>query len=143
MHAAEAYTLLDAPGTLGILIEYPDSADTLATKTIALTAPVAYSAGAVVCSFIGGGNYASRVLIPAFAAAGARLDTLVTSGGVSAAHQGNKHGFASASTDLEAALAAQAVNTDSHCHATPFTCRTSRGRAAGGQAGICRKAACT
>jgi predicted dehydrogenase len=51
------------------------------------------------------------VLIPAFAEAGARLDTLVSSGGVSAVQQGNKHGFAKASTDLEATLADEAVNT--------------------------------
>ena len=110
-NAANAYALLDAPGTLGILIEYPRSADALATKTITLAAQIAYSSEDVVCSFIGGGSYASRVLIPAFAATGAKLNTLVTSGGVSAAHQGNKHGFASASTDLQAALANEAMNT--------------------------------
>ena len=70
----------------------------------------AYKPEEVVCSFVGAGNYASRVLIPAFSDAGARLDTLVTSGGVSAVQQGNKHGFAKASTDLDAALADEAVN---------------------------------
>lgn len=109
--APEAYKLLDAAGTLGILIHYPGSADALIVKTVELGASVHYQSSDVVCSFVGAGNYASRVLIPAFSEAGARLDTLVTSGGVSAVQQGNKHGFAKASTDYEAALADDAVNT--------------------------------
>ena len=109
--APEAYKLLDAPGTLGIVIDYPNSADALAVKTVSLTAPIDYKPEEVVCSFVGGGNYASRVLIPAFSDAGASLHTLVTSGGVSAVHQGKKHGFTKASTDLEATLVDEAVNT--------------------------------
>ena len=109
--APEAYKLLDAPGTLGIVIDYPNSADALAVKTVELTAPIDYKPEEVVCSFVGGGNYASRVLIPAFSDAGAALHTLVTSGGVSAVHQGKKHGFTKASTDLEATLVDEAVNT--------------------------------
>ena len=53
----------------------------------------------------------ARVLIPAFKAAGATLCTVVSSGGVSAAHHGRKHGFASVSTDDAAAIADRAVNT--------------------------------
>ena len=109
--APEAYKLLDKPGTLGIVIDYPYSVDVLAVKTVELTAPVSYQPEDVVCSFIGGGNYASRVLIPAFAEARAGLHTLVTSGGVSAVRQGSKHGFAKASTDLEATLTDETVNT--------------------------------
>jgi predicted dehydrogenase/threonine dehydrogenase-like Zn-dependent dehydrogenase len=109
--APEAYKLLDTPGTLGIVIDYPNSADALDVKTVELEAPVDHKSDDVVCSFIGGGNYASRVLIPVFSEAGAELHTLVTSGGVSAVHQGNKHGFAKASIDLEATLVDEAVNT--------------------------------
>ncbi|MBL4680759.1 MAG: Gfo/Idh/MocA family oxidoreductase, partial [Pseudomonadales bacterium] len=109
--APEAYQLLDTPGTLGIVIDYPNSADALAVKTVELATPPDYKPDDVVCSFVGGGNYASRVLIPAFSEAGAELNTLVTSGGVSAVHQGSKHGFAKASTDLEATLIDTAVKT--------------------------------
>jgi len=109
--ASDAYKLLDTPGTLGIVIDYPDSVDALSAKTIELRAPVDYMSDAVVASFIGGGNYASRVLIPAFSDAGAALHALVTSGGVSAVQQGNKHGFARGSTDLDATLADKAANT--------------------------------
>lgn len=125
--APQAYQLLDTPGTLGILIDYPNAGVEVGVetgieggvgagvgvgaKTIELAAPADYSPTDVVCSFIGGGNYASRVLIPAFAGASAQLNTLVTSGGVSAVHQGKKLGFATASTDLAAALLVDAVNT--------------------------------
>lgn len=106
-----AYELLNEPGTLGIVIDYPDSKQALGASAVQLAAPVTYTPQDVVCSFVGGGNYASRVLIPAFAEAGAKLHTLVTSGGVSAVQQGRKHGFASASTDLDASLADGVVNT--------------------------------
>ena len=64
-----------------------------------------------VCGFIGAGNYASRVLIPAFKAAGAGLGTIVTSGGVSGVIHGRSAGFEVASTDLDAMLADPAINT--------------------------------
>ena len=109
--AQRAYELLNEPGTLGIVIDYPDSQQALGASTVQLAAPITYASQDVVCSFLGGGNYASRVLMPAFAEAGAKLHTLVTSGGVSAVHQGRKHGFTNASTDLGASLADEAVNT--------------------------------
>jgi predicted dehydrogenase/threonine dehydrogenase-like Zn-dependent dehydrogenase len=109
--ASRAYELLDDPAALGILLEYPESGQALGTRSVDLSAPPSYTPQDVVCAVVGGGQYASRVLIPALAAAGARLDTLVTRGGVSAVHQGKKHGFASASSDVEAALASDAVNT--------------------------------
>ena len=55
-------------------------------------------------SFIGAGNYATGVLIPAFKAAGAVLRTVASSGGVSGVHAGRKFGFAQTTTDTEALL---------------------------------------
>lgn len=109
--APEAYKLLDVPGTLGIVIDYPNSVDALDVKVLELRASIDDKPQDIVCSFVGGGNYASRVLIPAFSEAGARLDTLITSGGVSAVREGKKHGFSKASTDLDAALVDETVNT--------------------------------
>jgi predicted dehydrogenase len=73
---------------------------------------------------IGAGNYASRVLIPAFKAAGARLDTIVSQAGVSAVHHGRKAGFEQASTDAEADVVRNqrldavviATRHDTHAH---------------------------
>ncbi|AZQ85450.1 dehydrogenase [Colwellia sp. Arc7-635] len=110
--AINAYKCLDDRSSLGILLNYPSNADDLLTKKlVSIREPQNYTAQDAVCGFIGGGNYASRVLIPAFKEAGARLDTLLTSGGVSAVHHGKKNDFANASTDLTQLLENKAVNT--------------------------------
>jgi predicted dehydrogenase len=64
-----------------------------------------------VVGFIGAGNYASRTLIPAFKEAGAGLDTLVSSGGISGVHHGSKMGFKSAATELGALWDSDKINT--------------------------------
>ncbi len=110
--AAQAYDLLtsDKP-SLGILLEYPgvpgDAA--LARRTVALAVLEGAPAEGSV-AFIGAGNYAGRVLIPAFKGAGARLHTVVSRQGVSAAHFGRKFGFAQVSTDWEAVVNDRAVD---------------------------------
>lgn len=106
--AASAYALVsgEAP-SLGILLEYPGGRAAPA-RTVPLPAaeaePVARGRRASV-SFIGSGNYATAVLIPAFKAAGARLATVASSGGVSGLHAGRKFGFAQATTDTPAVFA--------------------------------------
>jgi predicted dehydrogenase len=98
--AENAFALLtsDEP-SLGILLSYSPDAnpERLETRTVDL-AP-APTPGKATTAFLGAGNYAGRVLIPAFRAAGAKLKTVVSGGGVSAVHFGTKHGFSEASTD--------------------------------------------
>jgi len=60
---------------------------------------------------IGAGNYASRILIPAFAKAGARFHTLAASSGIGPVHVGRKFSFTQASTDVAALLADPSFNT--------------------------------
>ncbi|MDS4040589.1 MAG: bi-domain-containing oxidoreductase [Candidatus Competibacter sp.] len=55
--------------------------------------------------FIGAGNYAGRVLIPAFVKAGARPRAVVTGSGVGGVHYGRKYRFQQASTDPATVLA--------------------------------------
>jgi predicted dehydrogenase len=62
-------------------------------------------------AFLGAGNYASRVLIPAFKAAGADLATVISSGGISAVHAGKKFGFREAATDVTGVLADASIDT--------------------------------
>jgi predicted dehydrogenase/threonine dehydrogenase-like Zn-dependent dehydrogenase len=113
--AEEAYALLtsDQP-SLGILLEYPGLERRKTGVSERRTVPLHHGipiqcAGSV--AFIGAGNYASRVLIPAFKAAGASLHTVVSRSGVSASHHGRKFGFAQATSDWQMPLAETAVDT--------------------------------
>lgn len=103
--AKAAYEKLDDRASLGIVLDYnkSDGAD-LTQATVALNEQACFAGNKGNVAFIGGGNYASRVLIPAFKNAGANLTSIVTSGGISAVHHGKKNGFANASTDMEQAL---------------------------------------
>jgi len=109
--AEEAYALLSSKEpSLGIILEYPaakDDGGALAEalkqrKVVLQPQTVAPGRGSVV--FLGAGNYAGRVLIPAFKEAGAHLHAVVSGGGVSAVHYGKKYGFTEAGTDSAAAL---------------------------------------
>ena len=60
-------------------------------------------------SVIGAGNYASRMLIPSFAKAGARFHTIAASNGTGPVHVGRKFGFRYASTDVRTCWMIQAV----------------------------------
>jgi predicted dehydrogenase/threonine dehydrogenase-like Zn-dependent dehydrogenase len=106
----DAYTLLTSGApSLGILLRYPATADPnqRAVALPPLTAPPGRAASPAQpsLSVVGAGNYASRVLIPAFASAGARFHTLGASTGVSPVHVGRKFGFRQASTDVPSILA--------------------------------------
>jgi predicted dehydrogenase len=111
----DAYALLSSDASsLGIVLQYPGSTGqalgALADRTVALEGHAAVASKASV-AFLGAGNYAGRVLIPAFKVAGARLQTVVSRTGVSAVHYGKKYGFVQASTDEAAVLGDQTVDT--------------------------------
>ncbi|MCK5717590.1 MAG: Gfo/Idh/MocA family oxidoreductase, partial [Thiomargarita sp.] len=111
--AVQAYkTLNDDKQALGILLEYPQvSSAVLTVKQISLKKDVMFKADQPICGFIGAGNYASRVLIPAYAKAGAQLHTIVSSAGMSAKHHGEKNGFYKAATDVNEVLGNEDINT--------------------------------
>jgi predicted dehydrogenase len=106
--AAGAYDLLAdrAQPSLGILLEYKGAAQApaivrnLPLQAAAMQVPSANPGVA----FIGAGNYAGRVLIPAFRASGARLVAVATANGVNAARYGRRYGFELVSTDVDAVL---------------------------------------
>ena len=64
----------------------------------------------VIINVIGSGNYASRVLIPAFSKTGAKFNCCVSAGGVSAVFSAKKFNFLRASTDTEDALTGPDAN---------------------------------
>ncbi len=113
--AASAYELVSGKGqSLGILLEYPTAeaapADVLTGRTVTLAPAAASPQGKAAIGFIGSGNYATAVLIPAFKAAGARLVSVVSAAGVSGVHAGRKFGFEKTSTDISSVLDDPAVN---------------------------------
>ena len=104
--AEEAYTLIGgARPSLGILLTYPGGETEASSHTVSLRETPAESkrvVGANVgVSFLGSGNYATRILIPAFKAAGANLRSVASDSGVSGVHAGRKYGFATTTTDSD------------------------------------------
>lgn len=105
--AQEAYKLVGGSGpSLGILLTYPGIEITPEGRTVALAAnpnsqriPQGETAAKCGVSFIGAGNYATAVLIPAFTASGAHLRSVASSAGVSGLHAGRKFGFDETTTD--------------------------------------------
>ncbi|NVK44045.1 MAG: zinc-binding dehydrogenase [Oceanospirillaceae bacterium] len=110
--ADKAYqTLTEDSSGLGILLQYESPYESRAVKNVTLNDRARFITSQPVMGFIGAGNYASRVLIPAFKAAGAQLHTLATAGGINSVVHGEKAGFAEASTDTEAMLDNTEINT--------------------------------
>lgn len=112
---AEAYAVVGgSEPSLGIVLEYPASSDVEgAVRDSSVTLPQSVrtaSTSSVSLAFVGAGNYATAILIPAFKEAGANLDTVVSSGGVSAVHAGRKFGFRQATTDADAVFSDPAIN---------------------------------
>lgn len=96
---------------LGLLLEYQGQSLNYAERKVSLKSLPKFDARRAVLGFIGAGNYASRMLIPAFKAAGAQFHTVTTAGGVNGVVHGRKAGFAEASTDVTAMLADAAIST--------------------------------
>lgn len=110
--APEAYQVLtqDTSG-LGFLLQYTSPVSERAVRSVTLSHGLHFDAQRPVLGFVGAGNYASRMLIPAFKAAGAQFHTIVTAGGINGVIHGEKAGFAEASTDMDAMLANATINT--------------------------------
>jgi predicted dehydrogenase/threonine dehydrogenase-like Zn-dependent dehydrogenase len=143
--APEAYQLLGSnEPSLGIVLQYPDrqtrSPNDLLNQTIQLQNtqqeqgsrgespnPESKTQNQVVIGFIGAGNYATRILIPAFKQTNAVLKAVATRSGVSGVHAGRKFGFGVATTDIDTLFTDPQINTlviatrhDSHAQ---FVCQ--------------------
>ncbi|MDH3217114.1 MAG: bi-domain-containing oxidoreductase [Candidatus Krumholzibacteria bacterium] len=116
--AENAYEVLKRDSSsLGILLEYPQGAQ----ESESPTAPVVRlrpqdeqdrrAPAQPVVGFIGAGNYATRVLIPAFKKVGATLRCVVSSGGVSGVHAGRKFGFQRTTTSVQDVIGDADINT--------------------------------
>lgn len=124
-NALEAYSALTSEkSALGILLEYgARNKESMTVRDVILREYMAVPAGSAVVGFIGAGNYASRVLIPAFKEANAVLHTISTSGGINSVVHGNRNEFHKATTDTDKMLDDPEINTiaivtqhNSHAH---------------------------
>ena len=107
--AEKAYQLMDSDEPyLAILLTYDDAPAPVRAVEMREARP---SQGDGI-AFIGFGNYAKGMLLPAFRkAGGGELRTVVTASGISAHGAAEKMGFARAATDPEEALGDPAVST--------------------------------
>ena len=114
--------------SMGILLEYPTRAEkpdaVVRESTVCLAAHqlLAATRQPVSVAFIGSGNYATAVLIPAFKEAGARLNSVASSAGVSGVHAARKFGFEETTTDTskffdDSEIDALVISTRHNSHA--------------------------
>jgi len=115
--APDAYELLVEDRTvLGVVLDFPGGDEISAHETtVRLVSASGRSTGGdaqrPVVGAIGAGNYAGRVLLPAFAKAGARLKGVVSAGGRSGDHVARSLGFEFNGTDASEIFDDPEVNT--------------------------------
>ena len=110
--ASTAYKELSSNSSgLGILLDYNSETKLRLSRSLKLDPQKQFDRDSPIIGFIGAGNYASRILIPAFKAAGGQLHTLVTANGVNSVIHGKNARFFKASTDVSKMLAESEVNT--------------------------------
>ncbi len=105
--AKKAYEIIsNSQSSLGVLLKYPGVNITEASRKMSLLKNINSVNSTndkiikkVKVSFLGSGNYATSVLIPAFKAAGANLQSIASKTGVSGTHVGRKFGFSNTTTD--------------------------------------------
>ena len=111
-NASDAYELLTTDkSALGILLRYNSETEKRHISSVSLNSELEFIPSEPVVGFVGAGNYASRVLIPAFKKAGAQLHTISTSGGINGVIHGNQSGFKEATTDTYSLIENQEINT--------------------------------
>ena len=115
--APEAYDrIVSKSPCLGVILKYPRQAETTAAivRQANVRLPVAErsqpSGNAPVVSFVGAGNYAMQMLIPAFKKNDVQLRHVVSRRGLTAVHAARKFGFAEATTDFQSVLADPSVD---------------------------------
>ncbi|MGJ0507148.1 MAG: bi-domain-containing oxidoreductase [Methylocystis sp.] len=113
--AEQAYNVMERsePHLAMVLTYAPERAGEIVREFFpAAGKRVARSSGETSVAFIGLGNYAKGVLLPALAKCqGVRLATVVTSTGISAGHSAEKFKFATAATEPAAALSDPDIDT--------------------------------
>ncbi len=108
----QAYQVVSGGGrALGIVLDYPTpGADAPESRNSVEFSSARPALGQVRVGFVGAGNYASGILIPAFRSQGAYLHSVASGGGVSAVMAARKNGFSEATTDASAMVQGDSVD---------------------------------
>lgn len=110
--AIDAYALLSEDNTaLGIVLDYDHEIADRHIKTTQFAEHSGDTKTDVTVGFVGAGNYASRMLIPAFKSAGAKLHSIASSGGVNGVIHGRRNGFAETTSDTQSMISDPKINT--------------------------------
>lgn len=112
--AIQAYELISTSrDVLGLVLKYDGKVETENRSVVIKEIPSARAGEPQkpVMGFIGAGNYASGILIPAFAGTDCVLKTIASSGGISGTHVGTKNGFSISTTDTNFIFNDQEINT--------------------------------
>ena len=116
-NSLQAYSLLEDPKNLGILIQYgPQIKHELLQDTIIFSPDVQNDTREIgernaVVGMLGAGNHVSRAIIPALKSEGVKLAMLVSEQGISGFHQGRKAEFIGTSTDQNSIWNSDSINT--------------------------------
>jgi len=122
--AADAYAVISEGDPLGVVLDYPRAnIGTEFSKYIEVDTKPRTTGSAACIGFIGAGNYATSILIPAFSKTGARLKSIASATGVSSAYAAKKYGAEMATTDVGLVLEDKDINSivistrhNSHAH---------------------------
>jgi predicted dehydrogenase/threonine dehydrogenase-like Zn-dependent dehydrogenase len=108
----KAYDLVAGSSpSLGILLEYQKNAGVIPrTIELADSKKPTRRINDVALGFIGAGNYASAVLIPAFQKNGANLDTIISTGGLNGMRLAQKYGFRKAGSSADEVFQDSSIN---------------------------------
>jgi predicted dehydrogenase/threonine dehydrogenase-like Zn-dependent dehydrogenase len=117
--APDAYDIVGgAEPSLAVLLRYPESEAGADVKVVPVMGAERRngqrSTGlAASCSIniVGAGNYASAILVPAFAESGADLNAIGSSSGLTAVNLARRHGIREASSDTRALIVDPEANT--------------------------------
>lgn len=109
----DAYQVLnDDKSALGIILKYSSPTSKRHDLFVKIKNSYKnYSADKPIVGVIGAGNYASRLLIPAFKRAKANLHTIVSQGGLNGAICGEKLGFLNSASDAAYIFSNDEINT--------------------------------
>ena len=109
--AEQAYATMQDEQPLGIVLQFPDdNTQSRFNKTVHYDNANS-DASEVAVGFVGAGNYATQVLIPAFGQTSAKLVSISSSAGASSAYAAKKFKFSQSTTDTDALVASSDANT--------------------------------